>query len=57
MEPDSQYDHYEYPATDPEAPEGHIGHLTSEQHARLQDLRSALVQDGYTSRLDTLTLV
>lgn len=57
MELDSQYDHYDYPTADPEACEGHIGHLTSAQQAKLQDLRSALVQEGHTSRLDTLTLV
>lgn len=57
MEPQPSQDHYDYPTEDPEACEGHIGHLTSAQQAKLQDLRSALAQEGYTSRLDTLTLV
>lgn len=57
MELDSQHDQYGYPTADPEACEGHIGHLTSAQQTKLQDLRSALVDEGYTTRLDTLTLV
>ncbi|CAN8096800.1 unnamed protein product [Discula destructiva] len=57
MELDSVYDVYDYPVADPEGCEGHIGHLTSAQQAKLQDLRSALAQEGYTSRLDTLTLL
>lgn len=57
MELDPHYDDYDYPTADSEACEGHIGNLTSAQQAKLQDLRSALVQEGYTSRLDTLTLV
>lgn len=57
MELVSAYDHYDYPTVDPDESEGHIGHLTSAQQVKLQELRSALVQEGFTSRLDTLTMV
>lgn len=54
---DTPYNDYDYPSVDPEGGEGYHGHLTSEQEAKLQDLRSALVKEGYTDRLDNLTLV
>lgn len=54
----TQYDHYDYPTTDPEGGEGHNGHLTPAQQAILDDVRSELAAEGYAhDRLDTLTLV
>lgn len=40
-----------------EAQSGHLGHLTEDQKAQVFQLRSMLESEGYTERLDTLTLV
>jgi hypothetical protein len=53
----SKYDDYDFPTTAPEAQPGHPGHTTPEQDAKVEQLRSELEQEGYTERLDTLTLL
>lgn len=54
---DPKYDHYDYPTTAPEKQDGHPGHTTPEQDAKVFQLRTMLEQLGYTERLDTLTLL
>jgi hypothetical protein len=54
---DPKYDHYDYPTTAPEPQDGHPGHTTPEQDAKVFQLRTMLEQLGYTERLDTLTLL
>ncbi|KAL4906143.1 hypothetical protein BDW74DRAFT_139089 [Aspergillus multicolor] len=53
----SKYDDYDFPTTAPEAQPGHPGHTTPEQDAKVEELRSELEKEGYTERLDTLTLL
>jgi len=57
MKLDPKYDHYDYPTTSPNVQSGHPGHTTPEQDAQVYQLRMKLEADGYTERLDTLTLV
>lgn len=57
MELDPKYDQYDYPTTAPEVKAGHPGHLTSQQQAQVHQLRLMLEAEGYTQRLDTITLV
>lgn len=57
MELDPKYDHYDYPTTAPTAQSGHPGHTTKEQDAQVHQFRMQLEQEGYTDRLDTLTLL
>lgn len=54
---DPKYDDYDFPTTAPEAASGHPGHLSEEQEAQVVQFRLMLEQEGYTQRLDTLTLV
>jgi hypothetical protein len=54
---DPKYDDYDYPTTAPEVQSGHPGHTTKEQDAQVFQLRSMLEAEGYTERLDTLTLL
>lgn len=54
---DPKYDDYDFPTTAPTKQAGHPGHTTPEQDAQVFQLRSKLEADGYTERLDTLTLV
>ncbi|KAI9682719.1 MAG: cytosolic factor, phosphatidylinositol/phosphatidylcholine transfer protein [Trizodia sp. TS-e1964] len=54
---DPKYDHYDYPTTSPNKQSGHPGHLTPEQEAQVHQLRAMLEQEGYSERLDTLTLL
>lgn len=54
---DPKHDHYDYPTVTPTAQSGHPGHTTPEQDAQVHQLRTQLEQEGYTARLDTLTLV
>ena len=54
---DPKYDHHDYPTTAPESQPGHPGHTTPEQDAQVYQLRTQLEREGYTERLDTLTLV
>ncbi|ETS85252.1 Sec14 cytosolic factor [Pestalotiopsis fici W106-1] len=57
MQLDPKYDDYDFPTTAPEAQSGHPGHLSEEQQAQVVQLRLMLEQEGYTQRLDTLTLL
>lgn len=57
MELDPKYDHYDFPTTAPEAKSGHPGHTTKEQDAAVHQLRMMLETEGYTQRLDTLTML
>ncbi len=57
MELDPKYDNYDYPIVSPVALPGHPGHLTPQQQAQVHQLRMLLEAQGYTKRLDTLTLV
>lgn len=54
---DPKYDQYDFPTTAPDAVSGHPGHTTPEQDAKVHQLRTMLEQEGYTERLDTLTLL
>lgn len=53
----SKYDHYTFPTTNPESGEGHPGHTTPEQDAKVLELRGVLEKEGYTERLDTHSMV
>lgn len=57
MELDPKYDHYDYPIVSPNPQSGHPGHLTAQQQAQVHQLRLMLEAEGFTKRLDTLTLV
>jgi hypothetical protein len=57
METDPKYDDYDFPLTAPVAISGHPGHLTPEQTAQVSQLRLMLEAEGFTKRLDTLTLL
>jgi hypothetical protein len=57
MELDPKYDDYDFPTVAPVAQSGHPGHLTPEQQAQVHQLRMILEAEGYTKRLDTLTMV
>ena len=57
MDLDPKYDDYDYPTTAPETQSGHPGHTTKEQDAQVHQLRAMLEQEGYTERLDTLSLL
>lgn len=57
MELDPKYDDYDFPTSAPEAKPGHPGHLTAQQQAQVNQLRLMLETEGYTKRLDTITLV
>jgi hypothetical protein len=54
---DPNYDDYDFPTTSPELKSGHPGHTTEEQDAKVFQLRMMLEQEGYTQRLDTLTML
>lgn len=57
MELDPKYDHYDYPTTAPVEAPGHPGHLKPAEVAQVHQLRMLLETEGFTKRLDTLTLV
>ena len=57
MDLDPKYDDYDFPTTSPETQSGHPGHTTKEQDAQVHQLRAMLEQDGYSARLDTLTML
>lgn len=57
LELDPKYDNYDFPTTPPRAQNGHPGFLTAQQQAQVHQLRLLLESEGYTDRLDTLTLV
>ncbi|TAQ89849.1 hypothetical protein B7494_g1808 [Chlorociboria aeruginascens] len=54
---DPKYDDYDFPTMSPNNQSGHPGHTTPQQDAQVHQLRMKLEQDGYTDRLDTLTLL
>jgi hypothetical protein len=54
---DPKYDHYDHPIIAPAPQNGHPGYTTDVQDAQVHQLRSLLEQEGYTERLDTLTMV
>ena len=54
---DPKYDHYDFPTIAAEPQDGHPGHTTPEQDAKVHQLRTMLEQQGFTERLDTLTLL
>jgi hypothetical protein len=57
LELDPKYDNYDFPTTPPRPQNGHPGYLTTQQQAQVHQLRLLLESEGYTDRLDTLTLV
>lgn len=54
---DPKYDDYDFPTTAPVAQNGHPGYLTDQQQSQVHQLRLLLEKEGFTKRLDTLTLV
>lgn len=52
-----KYDDYDYPTVPANPLPGHPGNLTPEQEKAVEELREALEKEGYTERLDTLTMV
>lgn len=52
-----KYDDYDFPVKAPVEQNGHPGYLTETQQAQVEQLRLMLEAEGYTKRLDTLTLV
>lgn len=57
LEVDAKYDNYDFPTSGPVPQNGHPGFLTAQQQAQVHQLRLLLESEGYTKRLDTLTLV
>ncbi|RCI13109.1 hypothetical protein L249_0134 [Ophiocordyceps polyrhachis-furcata BCC 54312] len=57
MDLNDKYDDYDFPHTAAEKKDGHAGHLTQDQIAQVHQLRMMLESEGYTERLDTLTLL
>jgi hypothetical protein len=57
MSTDPKYDSFDFPATNPESGTGHPGHTTPEQDEKVVQLRKELEEEGFTERLDTLTMV
>jgi len=57
FELDPKYDSYDFPTTAPVKQNGHPGHLTAAQQAQVHQFRMILEAEGFTQRLDTLTLV
>ncbi|KAK4224566.1 putative sec14 cytosolic factor protein [Podospora fimiseda] len=57
LELDPKYDDYDYPTTAPIPQNGHPGYLTVQQQAQVSQLRLMLEAEGFTKRLDTLTLL
>ncbi|EGD87086.1 hypothetical protein H112_05609 [Trichophyton rubrum D6] len=57
MDLNPKYDGYDFPFQSATPQDGHPGHLTGQQIAAVQQLRMLLEAEGYTERLDTLTLL
>jgi len=57
QELDPKYDQYDFPTVAPTPQKGHPGHTTPQEDAQVFQLRMMLEQEGYTERLDTLTLL
>ncbi|RKF83781.1 Sec14 cytosolic factor [Golovinomyces cichoracearum] len=54
---DPKYDHYDFPVTSINQTSGHPGFTTPQQDAKVHQLRTKLLQNGYSERIDTLTLL
>ena len=52
-----QYDNYDFPTTSPIKKDGHPGHTTPQENAKVFQLRTELERAGCKDRLDTLTMV
>ncbi|KAH7146360.1 Sec14 cytosolic factor [Dactylonectria macrodidyma] len=57
MDLNPKYDDYYFPIKAAEEQSGHAGYLTEGQIAQVHQLRMMLEAEGYTDRLDTLTLL
>lgn len=57
MDLNPKYDDYYFPIKAAEEQTGHAGYLTEGQIAQVHQLRMMLEAEGFTDRLDTLTLV
>lgn len=57
MDINAKYDHYDFPYKAATPQNGHAGHLTDAQIAQVHQFRMMLESEGFTDRLDTLTLV
>lgn len=57
MDINAKYDDYDFPTKAAEKQDGHAGYLTEQQIAQVNQLRMLLEAEGFTERLDTLTLV
>ncbi|KAL6412684.1 SEC14 cytosolic factor [Ilyonectria robusta] len=57
MDLNPKYDDYYFPVKAAEEQTGHAGYLTEGQIAQLHQLRMMLEAEGFTDRLDTLTLL
>ncbi|KAI1277363.1 CRAL-TRIO domain-containing protein [Xylaria sp. FL0933] len=57
LELDPKYDDYDFPTSSIEARTGHPGFLTPAQQAQVHQLRMMLEGEGFTGKLDTLTLL
>ncbi|KAH8175027.1 CRAL/TRIO domain-containing protein [Sarocladium implicatum] len=57
MDLDPKYDDYDFPTQAPNPQSGHPGALTEQQIAQVHQFRLMLESEGYTERLDTLTLL
>lgn len=57
MDIDPKYDDYDFPYAAAEEHDGHQGFLKELQIAQVHQLRTMLEAEGYTERLDTLTMV
>jgi hypothetical protein len=57
MDINPKYDDYYFPVKAPQEKKGHAGYLTEAEIAKVHQLRMLLEAEGYTERLDTLTLV
>jgi len=57
MELDPKYDDYDFPVVSTVTLSGHPGHLSPQQQAQVHQFRMMLEAQGFTKRLDTLTLV
>ena len=54
---DPKYDDYDFPVKSPFEGVGQPGYLTEMQQAQIEQLRMMLEAEGFTKRLDSLTLV
>ncbi|KAI0424336.1 CRAL-TRIO domain-containing protein [Xylaria sp. FL1042] len=57
LELDPKYDDYDFPTTVSESRAGHPGFLTPMHEAQIHQLRMMLESEGFTGKLDTLTLL